>query len=110
MQITFIATTAAIGVEDEVVTTDKVQVLPSWAPLIEYIADNTTGPWLAMLSKPSTGDLMVNKHVQVYAYGRKDELHDGADCVTLSRAVTATATKKAFLTLSYQAVGELSRP
>ncbi len=105
-----LATTAAIGVENEAITSLKVQVLPSWAPPIQYIADNTTGPFQAMLAKASTGGLIYNKQVHVYAYGRKATLHSGRECVTLSRVVTRTATKKSFLTLTYRALGEITRP
>lgn len=110
MQITMSATTAAIGVENQAITTAKVQVLPSWAPPIQYLKDSTTGPFQAMLAKASTGGLVYQKQVHVYAFGRKATLYSGMECVTLSRAVTRTATKKSFLTLTYRALGEVTRP
>lgn len=108
-QITFIATTANAGIEDGSVDTTDAQALPTWAPPIEFVADNTTGPFLAILHKASTG-VTVLKQVVVRAYGRSSSLRGGRDCVSLDRSVTRTATKKSFLTLTYNCVGELVKP
>ncbi len=112
MQIIFRATTAAIGVENEAITTGKVHPLPKWAPPIEYIADNTTGPFLALLTKQTTGANLIRlRSVRVLAYGRRPTLHSGAECVTLDRAVTTTTEAlRRYITLTYRAKGELVRP
>uniref|UniRef100_A0A6M3JWE7 Uncharacterized protein n=1 Tax=viral metagenome TaxID=1070528 RepID=A0A6M3JWE7_9ZZZZ len=112
MQITFRATTAAVGTEDTAITTGTVHVLPIWAPPIEYIADNTTGPYLALLTKQTTGTNLVRmRSVRVLAYGRRPTLYSGRECITLDRAVTTTtAALRRYITLSYRAVGEISRP
>jgi len=112
MQITFKATTAAIGVENEAITTGKVHLLPRWAPPIEFIDDCTTGPYLAILIRQTSGTSTVNMRTcHVYAYGRRPTLHGGRECVTLSVPnTTSTAAMPKFIVLTYRAVGEVVRP
>lgn len=110
MQITFLASTANAGIENGTVDSTDAQVLPRWAPPIQYISDHTTGPFLAIFHNASTGGLVYNKQVIVRAYGRSPTLRSGRECVSLSRSCTRTATKKSYITLTYRAIGEIVRP
>lgn len=112
-QITWRLHTAVVGTEDCELTTTNVQPLPSWAPPIEYIGDATTGPWLATLVTTTTtsGVAAMLQQVRVFAYGRNSNIRTGSECVALSVPIAkVTATRHNFLTLTYRAVGELTRP
>lgn len=116
MQIIFRATTATTAVAGEAITTSRVQILPIWAPPIEYIG--TTGPWMAYILGPGETTIPGNyvkiaKSAHVRAYGRRATLHDGRECVALSRDTYGTAdhmTDAVLIILTYRAVGELTRP
>ena len=108
-QITFmgrVATTCASGGE---ITTSNVQLLPAYAPPIQYVG--TTTPWLANLVIPTTtfgvhGNVL--RQAKVRAYGRQSNLHSGGECVALN--YHAKANRLPIITVSYRALGELVRP
>lgn len=115
-QIIFRATTATTAVAGAAITTSRVQILPSWAPPIQYIG--TTAPWLAYIlcggdtTIPSQY-LKIPRAAHVRAYGRRSTLHGGAECVGLSRETWGAANhmvKAVLIILTYRAVGELVRP
>jgi len=113
-QIIFMATTAATVAYGATLTTGNVQVLPSWAPPIDYIGSTT--PWMAVFMGVTTitGDIIgggkYNRTDHVRAYGRKDELHAGAEVVACANKVEHAAGKKPMILLTYRAVGETVRP
>lgn len=117
-QIIFRATTATTVAAGGVVTTNAVQILPSWAPPIEYIG--TTDPWHALYW---SGTTMVDggwaapngkwKVTKVRAYGRRSTLHSGAEVFVTNRRIEqqyGSVRPMAFYCLTYRAVGEISRP
>jgi len=113
-QIMFLATTAATVAYGATLTTGNVQLLPSWAPPIDYIGSTT--PWLAVFLGVTTltGDIegagRYNRTQKVRAYGRKTELHSGAEVVALQDKVELPAGEKRMILLTYRAVGETVRP
>jgi len=115
-QIIFRATTATTVAAGGALTTSHVNVLPSWAPPIQYIG--TTYPWTAYIlcggntTIPSKY-LKIPRGARVRAYGRRATLHGGAECVGLSRETWGSADKlisAPLIILTYRAVGELVRP
>lgn len=116
-QIVFLGTTATTNVYGAGITTGAVQALPNWAPPIEYIGSTT--PWLAMIENVTTdatagyisaagGKAYMLK---VRSYGRKSQLHGGAEVIGLKDKINqAGSGKRIKITLTYQAVGELVRP
>ena len=115
-QIIFRATTASTIAAGGAMTTVNAQVLPQWAPPIEYIG--TTAPWLVLCL--TTGDtthagkaMKGGKVARVRAYGRSPTLHGGKECVALSRGIIPSGYSNALanvIILTYRAVGEISRP
>ena len=123
MQIIFRATTATTVAAGGVITTNGVQVLPAWAPPIQYIG--TTVPWLAYFLSSSTqanaGFPAKSKFrpVKVRAYGRSASLHAGREVVACAQNIHAPSKVSAngisaqsdfLVILTYRAVGELIRP
>jgi len=117
MQIIFRGTTATTCITGGSITTGNVQVLPAWAPPIEFIATTDENvEWLVDILNAST----YTKHLAVSGkqtlkaivrdFGRKDELYSGAQCIALSRALAPVANIKPMIVLNYRAVGELNRP
>lgn len=117
-QIIFKATTATTCAAGGVNTTGNCQILPSWAPPIQYIG--TTYPWLAYFH---CGTTMVTGgwaapngkwlHGKVRAYGRKTSLYTGQEVVSTSRRTVqqyGSVRPLAFVILTYRAIGELARP
>ena len=116
-QIMFLATTSTTVANGTDITTGGVQVLPAWAPPIEYIG--TTTPWLAyfMGCTTSTGDIIGSgkrgyiRTNHVRTYGRRASLYAGAEVVSFRTKVEVpTKDKKPMVVLTYRAVGETSRP
>ena len=106
-QITFKGRIAAVVAAGAGLTTTSVHVLPSWAPPINYIG--TTTPWLATMLVPTTTTGIVGiKQVKVRSYGSEATLHGGAQCITTNRAIVAG--REPIIILTYEAVGELTRP
>jgi hypothetical protein len=113
-QIMFLATTSTTVAYGTGITTLGVQVLPAWAPPIEYIG--TTTPWLAYFMGASTitGDILGGgKYVRkehVRTYGRQANLHSGAEVFSVRSRVENAGNKKPMIVLTYRAVGETTRP
>jgi len=109
------ATTCAAGVA---ITTGNVQLLPNWAPPIQYVG--TTDPWLCMFNICTTMagsgvDGTKAKWVmgQVRAYGRRNTLHGGQECFATSRQIKqqyGSVKVNAIFVFTYRAIGELVRP
>ena len=116
MQIIFRATTATTAAVGAALTTGNAQVLPSWAPPIEYIG--TTYPWVAFVLTGGNTTIpntyaKTPKVARVRAYGRKATLHGGAECIALNREIFGPDGKfgtAELIILAYRAVGELVRP
>lgn len=117
-QIIFRATTATTVAAGRGITTGGVQLLPNWAPPIQYVG--TTDPWHAIYISNTT---MVNggwaapngKHYQakVRAYGRRATLHSGRECFAASRHIFnqyGSVRPSAFYVFTYRAIGEIARP
>lgn len=117
-QIIFRATTATTVAAGGVITTGAVQLLPSWAPPIQYVG--TTDPWHALFQFSTT---MVNsgiaaangkiRQAKVRAYGRRSTLHSGRECFVTSRHIfnaTGSVLPLAFCVFTYRAIGEIARP
>jgi len=117
-QIIYRATTATTCAAGGTITTGNVQILPSWAPPIQYIG--TTAPWLALFASGTTmviggwaapnGKWLQSK---VRAYGRRSTLHSGQECFAAQRHMTSmygSVRPVGFYILTYRAIGELSRP
>lgn len=117
-QIIYRATTATTCAAGGVITTGNVQILPSWAPPIQYIG--TTQPWFALFTSGSTmvigGWAAPNSkwyQSRVRAYGRKSTLHSGQEVFAAQRHTTSqygSVKPMAYYILTYRAIGELSRP
>lgn len=117
-QIIFRATTATTVAAGAVITTGNVQILPSWAPPIQFIG--TTQPWFALYHSNTTmadgGWAAPNGKLyqaRVRAYGRRSTLHAGAEVFATSRRIEnqyGSVRPSAFYILTYRAVGEISRP
>lgn len=117
-QIIFRATTATTVAAGGVITTNAVQLLPSWAPPIQYVG--TTQPWHALYKSNTTmadgGWAAPNGkwyQAKVRAYGRKSTLHSGAECFATNRRIEnayGSVRPMAFYIFTYRAIGELSRP
>jgi hypothetical protein len=117
-QIIYRCTTATTVAAGGVITSGAVQLLPSWAPPIQYVG--TTQPWHVLFQFSTT---MVNsgiaaangkiRQAKVRAYGRKSTLHSGNECF-----VTSMQTKNqygavrpgCFFIFTYRAIGEVVRP
>jgi len=117
-QIIFRATTATTCAAGGVITTGNVQLLPNWAPPIQYIG--TTDPWHAMFMSGTTmadggwaapnGKILVGK---VRAYGRRSTLYSGKECFAARRRIEqqyGSARPMAHYILTYRAIGEIARP
>lgn len=117
-QIIFRATTATTCVAGGVITTGNVQLLPSWAPPIQYVG--TTDPWHAVYLAGTTiaGNCAwdTSKKIlqgKVRAYGRRSTLHSGRECFAANRAVDnqyGSVRPMAFYVFTYRAIGEIARP
>lgn len=122
-QIIYRATTATTVAAGAVITTNAVQLLPSWAPPIQYIG--TTWPWLCLIQNNTTGvsgaaaDVNFHsKYARVRAYGRRSTLHSGAEVFATSRRTeggvsnggSAGPRPHATYVLTYRAIGEIARP
>ena len=118
-QIIFRATTATTVAAGAVITTGNAQLLPDWAPPIQYVG--TTAPWLCIIMNNTTGvsgaaadPTHHNKLAKVRAYGRRSTLHGGRECFATNRMVkgigTSTIRPFALYVFTYRAVGELVRP
>lgn len=107
-QITFRGQAATIATTSEAITTGNVQQLPAWAPPIESVG--TTSPWKLIVQTPTTatGIAKITEH-KVQQYGTKVALHGGVSVFTTD-ILTADAAKLPIITLTYRAIGELSRP
>ena len=114
MQIMFQATTSTTVAYGATLTTAGVQVLPAWAPPIEYIG--TTTPWLVTFMGVTTitGDIIgggkYNRTEHVRSYGRWSHLHSGAEVIGVRSRVECPANKQPMIVLTYRAVGETTRP
>jgi len=116
-QIIFRATTATTCAAGGVITTGNVQLLPNWAPPIQYIG--TTDPWHALFLTTTTmviggaaakSKMLVGK---VRAYGRRSSLYSGKECVATSRHTimsNGAVRPTVHYILTYRAIGELARP
>lgn len=117
-QIIFRATTATTCAAGSAITTGNVQLLPNWAPPIQYIG--TTDPWHCMFHSGTTyvqggwaapnGKILVGK---VRAYGRRNSLHSGKECIATSRSVDSqygSVRPLVHYILTYRAIGEIARP
>lgn len=115
-QVIFEATTGGAIAAGAGFTTASVQILPAWAPPIQYIG--TTQPWLAYLLGCSTTPFTQShiKATHVRSYGRRSTLHGGAEVVSLSKAVASkpqkqgTSHRSILVVLTYRGLGELVRP
>ena len=117
-QIIFRATTATTVAAGGTITTNAVQLLPQWAPPINYVG--TTDPWHCIFMSGSTmGDggwaamNMKPKFAKVRAYGRRSTLHSGRECFATNRRIEqqyGSARPLAIYVFTYRAVGELTRP
>ncbi len=117
MQLMMRGTTAVTCAAGGAITTGNVQVLPQWAPPIQYIG--TTAPWEVIVNNctvlTSAGVALTggasNRLAKVRAYGRKSNLYSGRECIALSRRlIGGSALKKMTIVVSYRAVGEIVRP
>ncbi len=119
MQIIFKATTQTSVAYGAAITTGNCQVLPSWAPPIQYIGSTT--PWNAVLlgattMSTTTGGFRcaargTSKHIAVRNYGRRSTLHGGAEVVALRRQVHGGAAgQNRMIMVTYRAIGEIVRP
>lgn len=117
-QIIFRATTATTVAAGGTITTGGVQLLPTWAPPINYVG--TTAPWHALLQFSTT---MVNsgiaaangkiRQAKVRAYGRRSTLHSGKECFATNiqtKNQYGSVRPGCFYVFTYRAVGELVRP
>lgn len=116
-QIIYRATTATTVAAGGAITTGNVQLLPLWAPPIEYIG--TTDPWHCIFmcgtSITNTGVLGAGaiRMAKVRAYGRRSTLYDGRECFGTSKEMTSqygSVRPLVMYVLTYRAVGELTRP
>lgn len=111
VQIIFRGQAATIATTTEAITTGNVQQLPAWAPPIAYIG--TTSPWkveyLKFTTAVTTYQHAVMKQAKVYQYGHKAALHGGIGVFTLNMP-TNDATHIPLITITYNAVGDLTRP
>ena len=118
MQIIFRATTATTVAAGGVITTNAVQLLPQWAPPIQYVG--TTDPWHALYMSGTTmadgGWAAPNGKIfqaKVRAYGRRATLHTGRECFVTNRRIESqygSVRPMAFFVFTYRALGELVRP
>jgi len=114
VQIIFRGTTATTCVSGGSITTGNVQVLPEWAPPMEYVT--SAAPWLVEILNATTYAKHLSAHghstftAKIQAYGNKANLYDGRDCIALSRALGPATKIKPILIVSYRAVGELVKP
>lgn len=114
VQIIFRGTTATTCVTGGAITTGNVQILPDWAPPMEYVT--SAAPWLVEILNATTYAKHLSAHghqtltAKIQAYGNKASLHEGKDCIALSRALGPAANVKPILIVSYRSVGELVRP
>jgi hypothetical protein len=104
------STTVAYGTS---ITTGGVQVLPEWAPPIQYIG--TTTPWNVIAWSATTGDVVADasgraRRLHVRTYGRRATLYSGAECVAVRDRIEAGSTKRPMLVITYRALGEVVRP
>ncbi len=115
-QIIFNATTGGAIAAGAGFTTASVQILPGWAPPIQYIG--TTFPWMAYLLGCSTTPFIQShiKSAHVRSYGRRSTLYAGAEVVSLSKAVAScpqkqgTSGRAILVVLTYRGLGEQVRP
>ena len=117
-QIIFRATTATTVAAGGTITTNGVQLLPQWAPPIQYVG--TTDPWHCMFFCATTetngGWAAPNgkpHFAKVRAYGRRSTLHSGRECFATSQNIHqqyGSARPLAYYVFSYRSVGELVRP
>lgn len=117
-QIIFRATTATTVAAGGVITTNAVQLLPAWAPPIQYVG--TTDPWHCLFESGTTlansgwaapnGKILIGK---VRAYGRRSTLHTGRECFVTSRNVHqqyGSVRPMVYYIFTYRAIGEIARP
>lgn len=117
-QIIYRATTATTVAAGGVITTSGVQLLPQWAPPIQYVG--TTDPWHALYMGNTTmvdgGWAAMNGKVyqaKVRAYGRRATLHSGRECFATNRRIEnqyGSVRPSAFFVFTYRAIGEIARP
>jgi hypothetical protein len=119
-QIIFRATTATTVAAGGVITTGAVQLLPDWAPPIQYIG--TTDPWhvifisaTTMTGAGATGLKKPGLTLQrkVRAYGRRSTLYTGKECFASAGNVKqqyGSVRPTVFYIATYRAIGELVRP
>lgn len=117
-QVIFRATTATTVAAGGVITTGAVQLLPDWAPPIQYIG--TTAPWHCLIQFSTTmansGIAAANgkiREAKVRAYGRKSTLYSGKECFATNRQTKnqyGSVRPGCFFIVTYRALGEVVRP
>lgn len=113
MQVIFQATTSTTVAYGAAITTGNVQVLPEWAPPIQYMG--TTTPWNVLVTSATTGDVAGGasgrvRRLHVRTYGRRASLYSGGECFCVRDRIEAGANKRPLLIVTYRALGEVVRP